>query len=133
MSSISFYTDENGFPRYRTEDDRYVPLGVWFVMELRNSPYQCLDLLAIVDDVVSGRAEATEWEGEAFEVRVTRAGATARNTILEDQRGQYSLAELQRAAEDYWRYVSDRPETAADIADWEKTWQRSHPYRGRLF
>ncbi len=79
MSFISFYTDESGFPAYRAEDNRYIPLGVWFVMELRNSPYQCLDLLALVDDAAAGRSSDGEWEGEAFHCTVTPAGVTVRN------------------------------------------------------
>lgn len=133
MNSISFRTDADGFPDFQAADLRWTALGVWFIMELRNSPYQCLDLLAIVDDVASGRAEQTEWDGEAFQVRLTRAEVDVRNTILEDQRGSYPLDEVRRAAEDYWRYLSDRPEVAADITDWEQTWHRTHPYRGRLF
>ncbi|MEV6524017.1 hypothetical protein AB0M43_18875 [Longispora sp. NPDC051575] len=133
MSFLSFYTDGDGFPRYRASDDRYVPLGVWFVMELRNSPYQALDLLGIVDEVVSGRSAGEDWDGEAFQVRVAPSGVSVRNTILDGQAGTFPLDEVRRAAEDYWRYLSTRPEVAADLADWERTWGRAHPYRGRLF
>ncbi|RKN48235.1 hypothetical protein [Micromonospora endolithica] len=133
MHPLSFYTDPKGFPRYESTDDRWVPVGVWFMMELRNSPYQCLDLLAIVDDVVSGREARTQWEGEAFDVVITAARVSVVNTILDNQRGEYALDEVRAAAEDYWRYLSGSPRVAADLKDWEKTWSRTHPYRGRLF
>ncbi|WP_018353312.1 hypothetical protein [Longispora albida] len=133
MSQISFHTDPGGFPRYQTDDERFIALGVWFSMELRNSPYQCLDLLALVDDVTSGREESGLWEGEAFLAEVTADGVKATNTILSGQSGVYTLDEVRRAAEDYWRFVSAQPHTATDLADWEQTWSRSHPYRGRLF
>jgi len=133
VSFISFYTDESGFPAYRADDNRYVPLGVWFVMELRNSPYQCLDLLALVDDAAAGRSSDGEWEGEAFHCTVTTSGVTVQNTILDDQQGTYSLAEVRQAAEDYWRQLPEPSRIPADLADWERSWNRPHPYRGRLF
>jgi hypothetical protein len=133
VGAISFYVDSRGFTQYRTDDDRLIPLGIWFSMELRDSPYQCLDLLAIIDDVASGREAETRWEGEAFEVDITRAGAHVVNTILDDHQATYSLAELTAAAEEYWVYLAGNPRMAEDITDWERTWKRSHPYRGRLF
>lgn len=133
MTPITFYTDDKGFARYRTDEDRLVPLGVWFMMELRNSPYQCLDLLAIIDDVASGRSDAELWDGEGFQVQIKPSGATTYNTILDSHRATYPLAELRSAAEDYWRYLAGRPSVEFDIKDWEQTWKRPHPYRGRLF
>ncbi|MEH0842533.1 hypothetical protein V6U81_09110 [Micromonospora sp. CPCC 205711] len=132
---MRFFTDRHGFPGYESDEPRHTALGVWFQMELRNSPYQCLDLLAILDDVAAGRADEREWDGEAFLVTVTRPGVTVRNTILPDQHGRYELTEVRRLAEEYWEYLSDqpRPRLAFDLADWERTWSRTHPCRGRLF
>jgi len=130
---LSFHTDPEGFPRYRSTDNRWVPVGVWFVMELRNSPYQCLDLLALIDDVATGRETRTRWEGEAFDVLITAAAVSVVNTILDDQRGEYPLGEVRAAAEDYWHFLSDSLQVASDIEDWEETWSRTHPHRGSLF
>ncbi len=133
MTPISFYTDQHGFPAYSTTDERYVALGVWFKMELRDSPYQCLDLLAVINDVASGRTTAGRWEGEAFDVPITAAGVSTHNMITDGNRATYTLQELREAAEDYWRYLAGGPRAQADVEDWERTWGRPHPYRGRLF
>ncbi len=45
MSFISFYKDDHGFPRFRAEDERYNPLGVFLTMDVQNIPTLGLDLL----------------------------------------------------------------------------------------
>jgi hypothetical protein len=134
VSFLSFYTDDHGFPRFRAGDERYNPLGVFLTMEVTNSPTLGLDLLEMVDDVVHGRAESRQWDGEGFLARFSPDGVSMQNRFLDFQRGTYSLAEVREAAENYWSFIADMngPEQVAkDLISWEQTWERTHPYRGR--
>jgi len=136
VSFISFYRDEGGFRRYLVNDDRYVPLGVFLVMDVQSAPTLGLDLLEMVDDVVSGREEVRVWDGEGFLVRFSRSGVSMQNNFLEHQRGECTLEEVREAAESYWPFlagIAGPEQVSKEFISWERTWERRHPYRGRFF
>jgi hypothetical protein len=145
MSGIQFYTDDRGFIQYRTDDKRMVALGVWLKMDIGGHPGLLLDALAMVDDVASGRSNAETWDGEGFEVQFSRDGVQVTG-VYTDVNERYSLAEVRTVLEEHWGFVRatpenpevqrllrpDLPQWHAYLLQWESTWKRPHPYRGRL-
>ncbi|WP_239542185.1 hypothetical protein [Micromonospora terminaliae] len=101
----------------------------------------------MIDDVSNGRRPAEEWSSDKFEVRFTPELVSLENLWLEGQHGEYPVAEVREVLERYWRFLvstperthlireyhPDLPQWQADLLLWEETWQRPHPYRGRLF
>ncbi|MEV4622705.1 hypothetical protein AB0J74_28830 [Asanoa sp. NPDC049573] len=146
MSFIRFHLSDLGTPRFEVDDQRYRALGAWAIIDMSLLMGACLDALAMVDDVAAGRP-AEPWESEHYRLALTKDGVTFSNYWSEDERGQYSLLEFREVVEIYWTFLASRPETPGVVRDywpdlprpeaevllWEETWQRRHPYRGRLF
>ncbi|MGC4893708.1 hypothetical protein [Micromonospora sp. DT31] len=146
VKSMSFSVDD-GRPAYHVDDPRCVALGVWLITDIRNSFFACLDALALIDDALHGRPSMGKWEGEGFDIHVAADRVVLRNIWLDGQRGEYPVPEVRDALERYWHFLAglpasprvtrvhrrDLPAIQADLLDWEETWHRPHPYRGRLF
>jgi len=146
MSFISFSLTNEGFPIFAVEDQRYRALGAWAVVDISLLMGVCLDALAMVDDVSTGRP-AEPWSSEHYDLTLTTQGVTFSNYWADDEQGHYSLPEFRETVENYWSFLASRPEDPAIVRDfwpelpaaqaevklWEQTWQRQHPYRGRLF
>jgi hypothetical protein len=146
MSALRFLLTDRGFPTFEVDDQRFRALGAWAITDISLLMGVCLDALAMVDDVATGRP-AEPWSSEHYDLTLTRAGVTFTNYWADDENGQYTLAEFREAVERYWAFLASRPEepfiqrdywpdlpeAEAEVLLWEKTWQRRHPYRGRLF
>jgi hypothetical protein len=147
VTSISFAADQYGLPTYQTADPKYQTLGAWLIGDVSNYPLVALDALAMVDEVSKGEEPFEPWSSENYDVAITPSGVTINNIWVESERGQYSLSEVREALESYWRFLASRPENPhlvreyrpdlptweADLLSWEEKWERTHPYRGRLF
>jgi hypothetical protein len=145
VATLRFFISELGSPRYAVDEDRFIPLGMWLVMDLGSDPTMGLDALAMLDDVVAGRSASETWEGEGFDVTFTLQKVEVVGIHVE-ARAEYSLPETREAVEQYWGFASRLPENPdterllrpdlpywqASLLDWERIWKRSHPYRGRL-
>ena len=105
-----------------------------------------LDGLAMADDAANGRL-VEPWTSESYDVTIDASGIRFRNHYAETEQGEYSLDELRQVLQDYWRFLAAIPEAPgayreyspelplpeAEVRLWEKVWNRTHPYRGRLF
>jgi hypothetical protein len=146
LSFIRFYLSDRRTPRFEVDDQRYRALGAWAIIDISVFMGVCLDALAMVDDVAAGRP-VEPWSSEHYDLTLTQEGVTFSNYWADDERGRYTLAEFREVVELYWAFLASRPEepfiqrdywpdlpeTEAEVLLWEETWQRRHPYRGRLF
>ncbi len=147
MSSMTFSIDQFKLPLYQVDDQRYEALGVWLITDISIYFGVCLDALAMIDDVSNGRPPFEEWSSDKFDVNFTPERVSLQNQWLEDQHGEYAVAEVREVLERYWCFLVSMPERThlireyhpelpqwqADLFQWEETWGRPHPYRGRLF
>lgn len=134
-------------PLYEASDPRYSTLGAWLIGDISNVMLVCLDALAMIDDVSKGEEPFEPWDSENYSVVFQPSGVTIQNVWAEDERATYAVPEIREALEDYWRFLCslpenphlvrefrpDLPEWEADLVNWEGKWERTHPYRGRLF
>lgn len=146
MHGISFALDDFRLPYCKAENDRLQRIGNWITTDISIYKGVCLDALATLADAAAGK-QTEPWDSENY--TVTFLGSTLRiqNDWVESERGDYDLAEVREAVEDYWRFLvsipdnpnlvrefrPDLPEWQAALMMWEKTWDRPHPYRGSLF
>ncbi|GIF45597.1 hypothetical protein DFJ67_0769 [Asanoa ferruginea] len=145
MSFISFSLDRYNLPLFDVTDARYTALGAWIIGDISVYMRVCLDALAAVDDAASGRP-VEPWGSDHYEVTIDANGLRFTN-LHAGERGDYPLAEARPAIEEYWSFLVARPEKPglvrsywpelptwqAELRQWEQTWNRRHPYRGRLF
>ncbi|SNS97154.1 hypothetical protein SAMN05421812_102569 [Asanoa hainanensis] len=146
MSFIRFHLSDLGTARFEVEDQRYRALGAWAIIDISLMMGVCLDALAMVYDVAAGRP-VDPWSSEHYDLTLTQQGVTFSNYWADEERGRYTLAEFREVVELYWVFLASRPESSAIVRDfwpdlprpqaevllWEQTWERPHPYRGRLF
>lgn len=149
MPLIRFYLSDSGGVRFDLDPahgGRYRALGAWAMSEIGKHHGVVLDALATVDDAAHGRP-TQPWTSGSYDVTIDAAGIRFRNFYAESEQGEYSLDELRQVLEDYWRFLAAIPETPgahreyspelplpeAEVRLWEKVWNRTHPYRGRLF
>ena len=147
MSFIKFSKDEQGLSLFHVDDPKYRALGAWIITDISVYMQVALDALAMIDDVSKGDEPFEPWSSEHYDVAFSRQGLKFRNQYVETEEGEYSLAEAREAIEEYWRFLSSQPENPhlereyrpdlpqwqADLLQWEEVWERTHPYRGRLF
>ncbi|PRY61033.1 hypothetical protein [Glycomyces artemisiae] len=144
MAITKFFNDAYGRPGYEADDERYWKLGIWLTMEIGTNFAAALDALDSVAEALAGAADAGDWEGESME-----ATFTPTELVLVDYDGtqaRYPMAEVQAELERYWRFLltrspspdtvrilrPDLPEHEAYLLQWEETWKKRHPYRGRI-
>jgi hypothetical protein len=139
-----YFLNEHGLPRYEADDRRYWKLGVWMTMDVGGNFAAALDALDAVFEVLEGAGGPVEWEGESTDARFTRE-----SLILTDYDGTtaaYDMREVRVELERYWKFLltlksapgvtrhlrPDLPESEAYLLQWEDTWKKRHPYRGRI-
>jgi hypothetical protein len=144
---MRFYRDENGSIKYQTNDRALGDLGLWLSFDMGFAYDSCLDALRAVDDTLSGRSESGGYEGNDYNVQMNKEFATF-SAIYGDGGPPTScpMAAVKSAVEDYWRFLltlppnpnvireyrPDLPPHLASLLQWEESWNRRHPYRGRL-
>lgn len=147
MSSFNFSLDQYGLPTFQVSDPSYNALGGWLISDISRYMLVALDALAMIDDVSHGEEPFEQWSSENYVVNISPKGVTLSDVWTEGDRSEYPVADVRSALEDYWRFLSsqpenpnlvreyrpDLPEWQADLARWEEKWERTHPYRGRLF
>lgn len=147
MSFMTFSLDKLRLPLYAAEDGRYQPLGAWIITDISIYKGVCLDALAILADISAGRPPFEPWDSDNYTVNFTPTEVTIQNNWVEHERGTFTVAEVRDAVEEYWRFLAgipdnpdlireyrpDLPEWQAALLQWEETWGRPHPYRGKLF
>jgi hypothetical protein len=146
MSLIRFHLTDRGFPTFEVNDPRYRALGAWAITDISLLMGVCLDALAMIDDVATGN-RVEPWSSEHYELTLRLQGVEFSNYWADDEHGRYTFAEFREVVELYWAFLASRPkepfiqrdywpdlpEAEAEVLLWEQTWQRRHPYRGRLF
>lgn len=144
--SIKFFVDESATVSSQVEDPRDALLAGWLRADVGDTPLFCLDALAMIDDINTERAEHQEYEGNAFAVYFSQERVKVANIHVDDLWEDYTLAHVQEEVERYWnfqktipaspnvvrQYRPDLSRQDGDLLRWEDTWQRRHPYRGRL-
>ena len=124
----------------------YEQLDVWVTMDIQTSYYLCLDALAMVSDVAAGKFREKQWEGEMCDISITKDKVVVQNNFVDDETTEIQFDLFKDILEEYWKFLTkipppyyvsreyrpDLPEIWADLLDWEETWQRKHPYRGRI-
>lgn len=120
-------------------------LVAWLLADIGGTHEVCLDALATIDDVAAGR-EFEPWSSDAYEVTIAGSGLTLKYEWEDRIEGKYTLDQARTAVEEYWRFLQSLPEhptvvrnfrpdlptAVAAVLSWERTWQRPHPYRGRI-
>ncbi len=130
---LNFFRDQYDAPEYTTDDVHLRDLGTWLTTDVQNYAPDCLDLLACVEDVQSGRSAAEEWEGNAYYARFTPTGVVAENLHVPGRMTTYPLDEAHQAMLHYLEFLAPTPEGKARSLDvWEKENERPHPCRGHL-
>jgi hypothetical protein len=141
---VRYFLNEHGLPRYEAHDERYWKLGIWITMEIGGNFAAALDALDAVFQVLEGSGEATGWEGESTDARFTRKELIL--TDYDNSTASYPMAEVRIELERYWKFLltlapgpgvvrgfrPDLTENEASLLQWEETWGRRHPYRGRI-
>jgi hypothetical protein len=139
-----YFLNEHGLPRYEADDERYWKLGIWLTMDIGGSYAAALDALESVFEVLEGASGPVEWEGRSIDARFTRE-----ELLLTDYDGTtaaYAMQEVRAELERYWRFRltlrpapgvirllrPDLPEHEAFLLQWEDTWKKRHPCRGRI-
>src|SRR5262249_7351943 len=103
--------------------------------------------LAMLSEVSAGQPPFEPWDSENYTVRFASTGVSIQNDWVEHEHGEFSVADVREAVEDYWRFLEslpenpnlvreyrpDLPESQAALLRWEEKWDRTHPYRGSLF
>jgi hypothetical protein len=121
-------------------------LAGWIATDIGSSFRVLLDALAMADDARSGRVPFGEWSSDGYDIAFSPSDVTVQSLHGSRRRADYRLPEAQQALEDLWTFLtrrpervnvrrgfrSDLPEWQADLLQWEDTWKRPHPYRGRL-
>ncbi|MDL4816854.1 hypothetical protein [Actinomadura opuntiae] len=147
MTIMTFSLDEYRLPIYQAEDGKYQALGAWITTDISIYKKTCLDALAMVHDIVAGRAPFEPWSSENYEVDFSPSGVRIQNLWVPHEKGEYSVADMKEVVEEYWKFLAsipdnpqlvrgyrpDLPEWQADLLRWEETWNRPHPYRGTFF
>ncbi|TMR24798.1 hypothetical protein ETD86_03445 [Nonomuraea turkmeniaca] len=142
---MHFYQDSDRSIKFRTEDPELVDLGLWLSFDMGFSFDCCLDALARVDDVLSGRSQTAGYDGNDYEVSMSNLAAVFAH-IGGPPPTSCPMPTVKSAVEEYWRFLltlpenpdvirSYRPELPWHLAAllwWEEYWKRPHPYRGRI-
>ncbi|WBC15873.1 hypothetical protein O7600_03255 [Micromonospora sp. WMMA1998] len=76
MADIEFGRNENGAPTMINGDPRFRPFASQLVSDIQTYAPDCLQLLQCIDDVVSGRSDYEEYEGNSAVVRCTPTAVT---------------------------------------------------------
>jgi hypothetical protein len=131
--SLTFFRDQYGASEYSTDDVHLRDIGAWLTTDVQNYAPDCLDLMACVEDVRSGRSATEEWEGNAYYAQFTPGGVTAENLHVEGRTTAYELEEAHSIMRQYLRFLAPTPEDRARALDvWEKENEREHPCRAHL-
>ncbi|MFC4018597.1 hypothetical protein ACFOW4_11685 [Micromonospora sp. GCM10011542] len=103
---------------------------MWLTGDVQADRSTCLDLLADLEDIATGRKETESWEGNAWAAEISASGVDLQNLWRDQLAAHYPLAETRRIADQYWRLLAAEPGRAAVLARWEERNGREHPYPG---
>ncbi|GAA4102632.1 hypothetical protein [Nonomuraea soli] len=135
---------------YEVSDDEVVDTSLGVLLTFEMSGFEdALDVLAAIDDTLSGRSPGGEFPFGAYLINLSRERVTFERTFgTKTERRQRPTSVLKDAAEAYWElllahrnerspgvtyyYRPDLPLAWASLLLWEEHARRSHPYRGRL-
>ncbi|MFD0856278.1 hypothetical protein ACFQ07_28825 [Actinomadura adrarensis] len=130
---LSFFRDQWNGPAFRPADDSYSALGAMLTGDVQNSEALCLDRLAWIEDVRSGRSSEQAWQGNSWDARATSGGLQLYDMYSDDWEGHYSLDEAHDVLIDYLGFLA--PGIGADsgpVSQWESESKRPHPCRDHL-
>jgi hypothetical protein len=145
MPLLAFNDDAFFGPVAVDAPSRYRQLAAWLSSGIGHDFKGCLDALELVDDALNGQAQTEEWGGEGWSVHFGTDALHLKHQHGDDPEAAYDLRQAREAIEDFWRFLTslperkirrrfrpDLPEWQADLLQWEESWNRRHPYRGRL-
>ncbi len=130
MSGVTFYRDEYGGPASRPRDDSWSAIGSLMTSDVQNVAVWALRLLAYVDDVEAGRSTIETWQGNSWQVEITKAGVQLQDLYSDDWSGTHTLAEARAVLLEYLRFLlPGADERRGELATWESDAGRGHPSR----
>lgn len=130
--SMSFYRTPDGFLTFRSDTGFFKDLGSWMTSDIQSYAPECLEFLAILEDVRAGRRGTESIEGNAYQAIV--AGDTVRVQNMFVESGEdYTFDEAHSVIIDYWTWLTpEAGDRAAQIAAWSVEFGREHPCRDHL-
>ncbi|MFC5746010.1 hypothetical protein [Actinomadura rugatobispora] len=130
---LSFYRDQWNAPAFRPHDEAYSALGSMLTSDVQNSEILCLDRLAWIEDVRSGRKAEQGWQGNSWDAKATPQGLQLYDLYSDDWEGHYSLEEAHDVLVGYLRFLSPgMGPGSGPVTEWEKEYGRPHPCRDHL-
>ncbi|MEV4539738.1 hypothetical protein AB0J82_38790 [Asanoa sp. NPDC049518] len=133
MSGVTFYRDEYGGPAARPRDDSWSAIGSLMTGDVQNVASWALRLLAYVDDVESGRSAGESWQGNSWDVAISKAGVHLQDLESDDWTGTHTLAETRAVLLEYLRFLLPGiEERRGELAAWERDEGREHPSRAAV-
>ena len=80
----------------------------------------CLRILAWIEDLLAGRSDRQEWDGNSWSAQLTSGGLHLQDHFSGDWQGDYSLAEAHDIVLKYFAFLKPgSTEREAAIVEWE--------------
>jgi hypothetical protein len=128
------------------EDKRYVEFGAFLKLDVNYSFARCLDALQMFDDVATGRSAREVYSAEVHQAVIEKPTVRIQHLFLDDRRAEVPFEAALKALEEWAVLLFARPLSPGTVQVyrpdlsridaalhlWEATWERRHPYRGRL-
>ncbi|GIF78439.1 hypothetical protein Asi02nite_79570 [Asanoa siamensis] len=108
-AALTFHRDAHGGPAFTAQDDTYSALGSMLTGDIQNVQTWAETLLAYIDDVESGRSEHESWQGNSWEVEITKSGVHLQDLYSDDWTGTHTLKEARTALQDYLSFLNRAP------------------------
>ncbi|MDR7278984.1 hypothetical protein [Catenuloplanes atrovinosus] len=125
--SISFYRTADGFMTFRSDTGFFKDLGSWMTSDIQSYAPECLEFLAILEDVRVGVRDAEVIEGNAYQAFVTPSDVRVQNMFVESGE-DYTFDEAHSVIIEYWKWLTPAAEDrAAQIEAWSAEFGRQHP------
>ena len=130
ISGVTFHRDEHGGPAFHPQDDSWSAIGSLMTSDVQNVALWALRLLANVDDVEAGQSDLETWQGNSWQVEITKKGMHLQDLYSDDWTGQHTLPEARAAILTYLKFLlPSNAQRQTELANWEQQEGRQHPSR----
>lgn len=130
QDSIEFQRNQYGAPSVKTRNGHFRDLGSQLVSDIQTYAPDCLELLQCIDDVVSGRSEYEEFEGNSAVVRCTPDGVTVESLGPVPSGTTYTVDEARDVIVRYFDFLApSADDKKRHLATWER--ENGRPFPGR--
>ncbi|MDG4820881.1 hypothetical protein O7635_03315 [Asanoa sp. WMMD1127] len=98
--------------------------------DVQNVALWALRLLANVDDVEAGQTDLETWQGNSWQVEITKKGMHLQDLYSDDWSGTHSLSEAKAVLLAYLKFLlPSNTQRQSELANWEQQEGRPHPSR----